>query len=89
MSIKQVELLITLQEKKTPSLDGFTHIFHWIFKKEIIDCLSSPFQKTEVEEMLPSSFHEIIPMLKLDKDLAKKGKLQSNISHEQKHSGKH
>ena len=35
------------------------------------------------------SFHEIIPMLKLDKDLAKKGKLQSNISHEQKHSGKH
>ena len=59
-------------KKKTPSLDVFTRIFHWISKKEIIGFLSSSFQDKEVEEMLPSSFYEIISKLKLDKDLAKK-----------------
>ena len=77
---KETELVIkNLQTKKIPGPDGFTGELYEIFKKEIAPISYKFFQKTREYTFQLILKVRITPIVKLDTDVTKERKLQTNL----------
>ena len=87
----EIEAVIkNLPKNKSLEPDTFTGEFYQTFRQELMSFLLKLFQKIAEEGTLPNLFYKTIITLiiKPDKDITQKRKLQADITDEQKFSTK-
>lgn len=75
---KEIESAVnSFPTQKYPGLDGLTSKFHQTFKEELMPVLLKLFKRLKRTHL--NSFYKVSITLTPDKDITKKGKLQSSI----------